>query len=165
MAAFTDCNRKDQDNFKRCPITAREKYLYNLPHNYVDLSVEENGLWAVYHYEQQDYLVVSKLELSDMHIVHTWNLTTTTANITTIAESFIMCGVLYGIESVEDTDSYITFAYDLYEEEEIEIDDIPWKNPMGKTSMVQYNPNDRRIYFFNNGKLLSAPVRVSNLQK
>lgn len=160
--AHVDCAKNNaDDSFKKCPAFKRDFYLYNLPHNYLDLAVDENGLWAVYHYDFENFLVVSKLELSDMTVVHTWNLTNVSANITSVGNTFIMCGILYGIENSSTVDTRINFAYDLYNEEELEVD-VAWKNPYGHTTMLEYNPYDRRLYFFDKGRLLSAPVRIRN---
>lgn len=38
--------------------------------------------------------------------------------------------------------------------------DIPWYNPYRGLTMLHYNPTDRRLYFFDSGKLLSVNVRV-----
>lgn len=35
-------------------------------------------------------------------------------NGTELADAFVMCGVLYGLESATERDSYISFAFDLY---------------------------------------------------
>lgn len=38
--------------------------------------------------------------------------------------------------------------------------DIPWYNPYRGLTMLHYNPADRRLYFFDSGKLLSVNARV-----
>lgn len=48
----------------------------------------------------------------DFTIVQTWDIYE--ANATQFADSFIMCGVFYGLDSATDRDTYISFAYDLY---------------------------------------------------
>jgi len=88
--------------------------------------------------------------------VNTWELE---VNGTDLADAFIMCGVIYGLESSTDRDTFISFAYDLYRNETIAVD-IPWYNPFKGLTMLHYNPVDNRLYFFDNGKLLSVNVRI-----
>ena len=43
--------------------------------NYFDLAVDENALWVLYHFEEEDFLTVSKMDISNLTIYDTWNLT------------------------------------------------------------------------------------------
>lgn len=43
--------------------------------------------------------------------------------------------------------------------------DISWYNPYRGLTMLHYNPTDRRLYFFDSGKLLSVNVRVEENSK
>lgn len=49
--------------------------------------------------------------LQNFFVVNTWELD---INGTELADAFVMCGVLYGLESSTDRDSYISYAFDLY---------------------------------------------------
>ncbi len=53
-----------------------------------------------------------RLQLQDMHVVQTWDIYE--LNATSVAETFIMCGILYGLKSVTDRDTVVNFAYDLF---------------------------------------------------
>lgn len=44
-------------------------------------------------------------------MVNTWKLD---VNGTDLADAFIMCGTLYGLESADERDTYISYAFDLY---------------------------------------------------
>ena len=61
--------------------------------NFFDLSVDENAIWAMFHYESEDFLSVAKVDVNNLTIYETWNLTM--INHTTVANGFVVCGVLY----------------------------------------------------------------------
>ncbi|VDN58993.1 unnamed protein product, partial [Dracunculus medinensis] len=153
-----DCARKPDHTFENCNETNRDKWLYNRPHNYVDYAADENGLWVVYIRSKRSHITVSKIE-PDFYIVHTWDIEE--LNATEIADTFIMCGVLYGLKSATDRDTIISFAYDLYKNEKIDID-VNWYNPYQGMTMLDYNPIDGRLYFFDSKRLLSVNVRVDS---
>ncbi|VDN03472.1 unnamed protein product [Thelazia callipaeda] len=154
--SYLDCSRRRDHTFENCNETERDIWLYNRPHNYIDYGADENGLWVVYVRSGMKHITVSKIE-PDMKIVRTWNIYE--LNATDIAETFIMCGVLYGLKSVTDRDTFINFAYDLYRNKTIDVN-VKWYNPFGGLTMLHYNPTDKRLYFFDSKRLLSVNVRV-----
>ncbi|CAJ0961265.1 unnamed protein product, partial [Mesorhabditis belari] len=156
--SFLDCDILPDHTFEECNDTDRHPWLYNRPHNYVDFAVDENGLWVIYMRPDSNGLMVSKLE-KNLHVVQTWQLEH--VNATDLADAFVMCGVLYGVESSNDRDTFITYAYDLYRNESIP-GKVPWYNPFKGLSMLHYNPVDKRLYFFDTKKLLSVNVRVDD---
>ncbi|CAD5205831.1 unnamed protein product [Bursaphelenchus okinawaensis] len=153
--ASLDCGRKVDHTFEMCNETDRDFWLYDRPHNYIDYAADENGLWVLYMRPDNAHLVVSKIE-PDFYVVQTWELD---VNGTELADAFIMCGVLYGLESSEDRDTFISYAFDLYANQTLDVD-IPWYNPYRGLTMLHYNPIDGRLYFFDSGKLLSVNVRI-----
>lgn len=80
------------------------------PHNYVDFAVDENGLWAIYAGADSETMRMAKIEPS-LFVVNIWNVE---VNTTEIADSFIMCGVWYGLKSANNLQTQITHAYDLF---------------------------------------------------
>lgn len=165
--AYQDCPRVSDDSsddnsgFQLCNDTERQPYLYDLLHNYADFAVDENGLWIVYQNDETtDTLSVAKLESYTMEVVAQWNIEG--VNMSALANTFIMCGVLYGLRSGTDFRSEIDFAFDLYENKEMLIN-VDWKNPYKHTTMLDYNPVDRRLYFYDNKNLLSTSVGVKSL--
>ncbi|VDK76227.1 unnamed protein product [Litomosoides sigmodontis] len=154
--SYLDCSRKRDHTFENCNETERDVWLYNRPHNYVDYSADENGLWVAYVRSGMQHVTVSKIE-PDMHVVRTWDIYE--LNATDVAETFVMCGILYGLRNATDRDTTIHFAYDLFRNETIDVS-VKWYNPYGGVTMLHYNPVDGRLYFFDSKRLLSVNVRV-----
>lgn len=61
--------------------------------SYMDLAIDENALWAMFHYVDADYLSVAKLDVNNLTIYKIWNLTM--INHKEISNGFVVCGVLY----------------------------------------------------------------------
>ncbi|ETN85502.1 Olfactomedin-like domain protein [Necator americanus] len=93
----------------------------------------------------------------DFFIVDSWEIPD--VNGTQLADAFIMCGVLYGLQSATTRDSRISFAYDLFRNETIP-GQVAWYNPYQGLTMLHYNPVDSRLYFFDDRRLLSVNVRM-----
>uniref|UniRef100_A0A0K0FDJ8 Gliomedin (inferred by orthology to a human protein) n=1 Tax=Strongyloides venezuelensis TaxID=75913 RepID=A0A0K0FDJ8_STRVS len=155
--AHIDCERNHDHTFQNCNETDRDPWLYNRPHNYVDFAVDENGIWMIYMKPESTSLFINKIE-TDFYVVQTWEIND--INATEIADAFIMCGILYTLESGEERDTRINFGYNLFTNEILDID-VSWYNPYRKLSMLHYNPVDGRLYFFDSKKLLSVNVRIS----
>uniref|UniRef100_A0A0K0E9D0 Olfactomedin-like domain-containing protein n=1 Tax=Strongyloides stercoralis TaxID=6248 RepID=A0A0K0E9D0_STRER len=155
--AHIDCERNHDHTFQICNETERDPWLYNRPHNYVDFAVDENGIWMIYMKPESTSLFINKIE-TDFYVVQTWEISD--INATEIADAFIMCGILYTLESGEERDTRINFGYNLFTNEILDID-VSWYNPYRKLSMLHYNPVDGRLYFFDSKKLLSVNVRIS----
>ncbi|KAL3097736.1 hypothetical protein niasHT_026832 [Heterodera trifolii] len=153
--ASLDCPWKPDQTFTACNESDRHLWLYNRTHNYVDFAFDENGGWVIYMRPESPQLMVSKIE-EDFFVVGTWQLD---VNGTDLEDAFVMCGVLYGLESSTERDTFISFAFDMYRNESIFID-VPWYNPYKGLAQLSYNSVDNRLYFFDNGKLLSVNVRT-----
>lgn len=66
--------------------------------NYFDLAVDENALWVLFHYLDEEFLSVAKVDISNLTIYETWNLTL--INHTEVANGFVVCGVLYLVRNI-----------------------------------------------------------------
>jgi hypothetical protein len=157
--AYRDCARKDDINFAQCRASERSRYLYGLPHNFVDLAGDENGLWAIYHRRDDTALSVTKLRFGTLDIVKTWTVPATSGQ-TSLANAFVMCGVLYGIARANVYETRIALIYDLFRERLRANTSIRWHNPYRYLTMADYNPRDRRVYFFDKEHMLTVPVKV-----
>lgn len=55
-----------------------------------------------------------------------------------VGEMFIVCGVLYAVDSVSDRSTKIRFALDLYKKVLLDVN-LQFSNPFRKTTMLSYN--------------------------
>jgi hypothetical protein len=126
----------------------------------IDLSVDGTGLYATYSTEAADgKLVVSELDPATLEVMETW--TADSALKLDFTNTFLACGVLYGVDSEEDggpcfycTDMSIDLAWDL-STGEVSDPAIDFTSPgeSGYTGSVDYNPVDGMIYVMRGGTM------------
>ncbi|XP_037512660.1 uncharacterized protein LOC119389458 [Rhipicephalus sanguineus] len=134
------------------------RLLYATQHNAMDILADENGLWVIYASSSTNNTLVVKFHERAMQAERVWNLT---LDHRTVGEMFIVCGVLYAVNSVSEASTRIAFAFDLYEEQALEMA-LNFSNPFRNTSMVSYNPSDGAIYTWDMGHQLLYPLLFSN---
>ena len=139
-------------------IFSNFQYLFNKSMNYFDIAVDENALWILYHLQYQPFLSVSKLDIGNLTIYESWNLTM--INHTEVSNGFVVCGVLYLVKSAKELKSEITIAFDFYRTR-YRKPNIKWVNLYRNANMMSYNPFDKRIYVYDHGYLLTMPARIS----
>ncbi|XP_064619267.1 gliomedin-like isoform X3 [Lineus longissimus] len=131
------------------------KYLYETEYNYYDLSVDENGLWVIFgSLNDDDGLMVSKLDAGNLQLLKSWRLD---VKHNTYGNGFIVCGVLYLVESTKVITSRLSYAYDLYKNRQLDVD-IKIVNPFEKNNMVSYTYRENRIYGWDNGNQITYPL-------
>lgn len=77
------------------------------------------------------------MDTEKLSIQYSWNIT---LNHKQFGEMFIVCGVLYAIDSTTEKNSHIRIAVDLYNPKIINVN-LPFSNPFRKTTTVGYNPH------------------------
>lgn len=148
--------------------------MYNNSISYFDLAVDENALWVIFHYKNIEFLSVAKLDINNLTIFNTWNLTM--INHTEVANGFVVCGVLYlvfkfvkfflnlknifKVKSSTELKSEISISYDFYRNKYRQ-PNIKWVNLYQNANHMSYNPYDKRIYLYDFGYLLTLPARIS----
>lgn len=60
---------------------------------------------------------------------------------------FIVCGVLYAVDSVSDRSTKIRFALDLYKKVLLDVN-LQFSNPFRKTTMLSYNHRTKVCFNF-----------------
>ncbi|KAL3090809.1 hypothetical protein niasHS_007184 [Heterodera schachtii] len=135
-----------------------DDYLFNASKSYMDIAVDENALWLLFHFEDVPYLSVAKMDINNLSMYSMWNLTM--INHTDVSNGFVLCGVLYLVRSSTELTTDISVAFDFYREK-YRKPNIRWVNLYGNANHITYNPFDRRIYMYDHGYLLTLPARIS----
>lgn len=63
-----------------------------------------------------------------------------------VGEMFIVCGVLYAIDSVTERNTKIRLALDLYRGVVLDDVNLSFTNPFKNTTMALYNPETKVFY-------------------
>ncbi|KAJ6637052.1 Olfactomedin-like protein 2B [Pseudolycoriella hygida] len=135
-------------------------YLYTTKHNYMDFNVDENGLWVIYATTDSNHTHVAKLNPFTLEAQYNWNIS---INHHKVGEMFIICGVLYAIDSVVERSTQIRLALDLYENKVLHVNNLNFTNPFNYTTTVGYNYRDQELYTWDGGMQLIYPIRCNDI--
>lgn len=125
----------------------------------IDFAVDELGLWVIYSGNKYyGRLVISKLNPETLAIEQTW-LTSILKK--RIGNSFMMCGILYAIDSFTDTPTFIRYVYDTKtaKGQIVSPSAFPFMNSADPsrsnsfTVMADYDPKERRLLTWNTGRI------------
>ena len=136
------------------------KRLYSNHLNKIDIAADENGIWLVYPnlYSEANHTLVMKLNGTRIEFV--WNLT---VDYHKVGDTFIVCGILYGIESTTAPTTHISFAYDLYHNKELKrLEEVGFTNPFIDTQYISYNARYQKLYTWDNGNILEYSLKIEN---
>ncbi|XP_078493675.1 uncharacterized protein LOC100186722 [Ciona intestinalis] len=115
----------------------------------IDLAVDETGLWVIYStLKSHGNIMVGKINPVTLRMVRP--VIRTNIQKRGVANAFIICQVLYTVNSYSDTNAYISYSYDLNRRIKQRLK-IPFKNLYKKNVMIDYNPRNRYIYAWDDG--------------
>jgi hypothetical protein len=77
-----------------------------------------------------------------------------------IGDMFIICGVLYAVDSATEPKTKIRFALDLYTRKLLD-KELDFTNPFTGTTTIGYNFYNKELYTWNLGNQLTYPVRIN----
>uniref|UniRef100_A0A3Q4IFZ9 Myocilin n=1 Tax=Neolamprologus brichardi TaxID=32507 RepID=A0A3Q4IFZ9_NEOBR len=127
----------------------------------IDLSVDENGLWAVYSTNKaKGAIVISQLDPESLAVKKSWE---TNIRKNSVANSFIICGKLYTVASYASRETTINYMYDTETSQGKNLA-IPFKNKYGYNSMIDYSLAQRKLFGWDNFHIVSYDVRLGRQQ-
>nr|XP_040223621.2 uncharacterized protein LOC120949998 isoform X1 [Anopheles coluzzii]XP_040223622.2 uncharacterized protein LOC120949998 isoform X1 [Anopheles coluzzii] len=139
--------------------TNGSNYLYTTEINYMDFNVDDNGLWVIYGTPDSNNTMVVKLNENNLTVQYGWNIS---VNHHKVGEMFIVCGVLYAIDSVTERNTKIRLALDLYHSKLLDVS-LAFTNPFRKTTTVGYNFKNKELYTWDRGNQLTYPIRYHEI--
>ncbi|KAL1110473.1 hypothetical protein AAG570_008001 [Ranatra chinensis] len=140
--------------------TNESNFLYTTLYNYMDFSVDDNGLWVIYGLPGSNNTAIIKIDSFNLDIQFGWNVSLKHQK---AGEMFIVCGVLYVVDSTTDRRTTIRFALDLYKNSLLEDVSIEFTNPFRKTTMIGYNHRNKELYTWDKGNQLTYPIRYHEI--
>ncbi|KAK3873389.1 hypothetical protein Pcinc_021605 [Petrolisthes cinctipes] len=122
-------------------VYSDDRSLYNNSRDYVDLSADTEGLWAIYSTSYPNNTVVVKMNNMTLKIEKGWDMA---LNNNLYGNFFIAYGVLYVLDSATDRDTRIRIAFDLYKGEMEDVD-LPFNNPFSYTTLLGTTTRPRLV--------------------
>lgn len=127
----------------------------------LDLAVDEYGLWVTYGTKYN--MRVGRLDPGTLNVHDVWQLPFPKRH---VAESFMVCGMLYMVDNCNPEEQYIKYVLDTTSGVLVTLpkDILPFPTPANKYYMtgVSYNPRDRHLYAWNNDEYDRFPLSFTS---
>lgn len=118
----------------------------------IDFAVDEIGMWIIHGEFGPNAIVnacpmlLSRADPDDLTIIKTWNISQ--VNKYKTGNAFMVCGVLYITDTVNNSPTYIKYTFDNNTGKltTLENNTIPFQNKNGLNVYLSYNPRHRYLY-------------------
>lgn len=127
----------------------------------IDLSVDEQGLWAVYSTNKaKGAIVISQLDPHSLEVKRSWE---TQIRKNSVANTFMICGKLYTVASYTAPNTIINYMYDTGTSSGKPVS-IPFRNKYHYNSMIDYSLAQRKLVAWDNFHMVSYDIRLGRPQ-
>lgn len=123
-------------------------------HTNIDFAVDESGLWMIYpaldeEAFHQEVIVLTKVNPTDLSMQEetTWR---TGLRKNFYGNCFVVCGVLYAVDSFDRAKANISYAFDTHTNTQM-VPRLPFANSYSFNTQIDYNPKERVLYSWDNG--------------
>ncbi|KAG8546909.1 hypothetical protein GDO81_029584 [Engystomops pustulosus] len=128
----------------------------------IDFASDEVDLWVIYTTEADNGNIrIGKVNPSSLALMQTW---TTTQFKRGITNAFMACGVLYATRSRSTKSEEIFYMYDTKTNKEASLS-VALDKMMENVQSLSYNPNDHKLYVYNDGYLVTYDLTFKQLEK
>uniref|UniRef100_H3AN29 Myocilin n=1 Tax=Latimeria chalumnae TaxID=7897 RepID=H3AN29_LATCH len=128
----------------------------------IDLAVDERGLWVTYSTNKaRGAIVISKLNPETLEVEQTWE---TKIRKQSVANSFMICGTLYTVNSYVSQNAAINYAYNTTSSSGKPVN-IAFENRYKYNSMIDYNPAEKKLFAWDNFNMVMYDVKLAKINR
>ncbi|XP_028283384.1 olfactomedin-like protein 2B isoform X2 [Parambassis ranga] len=125
----------------------------------VEFAVDESGLWVLYpaldtEGFHQEVILLIHLHPRDLQPIRSFR---TGLRRSHYGNSFLVCGVLYAVDSIERHHANVTYAFDTHTLTHT-VPRLAFTNMHGHTSQLSYCPLDKKLYAWDDGHQMTYDV-------